>query len=74
LRVIIILTAPVWLPVALVALLTELAFLPGELGLRRRMRRTGRVTRAADMRYALAADHGSLIVEWPTPGWRFCRL
>jgi hypothetical protein len=68
-----VLTAPVWMPVVVVALITEVAFLPGEWLLRRRMRRAGRWLPRARLCERLWAGSGTLIVEWPTPGWRFCR-
>ncbi len=67
------LTAPVWVPVVVVALVTEVAFLPGEWRLRRQMRRAGRYLPRARLCERLRARSGTLIVEWPTPGWRFCR-
>src|SRR5262245_25384906 len=66
--------APLWLPLHFVAYSTEVAFLPAEWALRRRMRRQGRAVRMAELRADLVGGKGSLIVEWPTPGWRFSRL
>src|SRR5579872_2062215 len=70
---IVLLTAPLWVPVVIVALVTEVAFLPGEWRLRRRMRDAGRWLPRAELLKRLQARSGTLLVEWPTPGWRFCR-
>jgi hypothetical protein len=67
------LAAPLWVPVLFVALVTEVAFLPGEWRVRRRMRRAGRWLPKAELFERLQAGSGTLIVDWPTPGWRFCR-
>jgi hypothetical protein len=67
------LTAPLWVPVLFVGFATELAFLPGEWRVRRRMRRAGRWLPRAALFERLRAGAGTLLVEWPTPGWRFCR-
>jgi hypothetical protein len=66
------LTAPLWAPALLVGLATELAFLPGEWRVRR-MRRAGRWLPRAELRQRLRRRAGTLIVEWPAPGFRYSR-
>jgi hypothetical protein len=66
-------TAPLWVPIVVVALVTEVAFLPREWQVRRRMRCAGRWLPRAELLERLQAGCGTLIVEWPTPGWQFCR-
>jgi hypothetical protein len=67
------LTAPLWVPFVVAALVTEVAFLPGELRVRQQMRRVGRQVRWRELRPNLRGRAGTLIVEYPTPGWRFSR-
>jgi hypothetical protein len=55
------------------ALVTEIAFLPSECQVRRRMRRADRWLPRARLLERLRAGCGTLTVEWPTPGWQFSR-
>jgi hypothetical protein len=59
-------TMPVWGPLLLVAIWTELAYLPGELRFRSRMRRAGRWLPRADFIGHLREGTGTVIVEWPS--------
>src|SRR5687767_15638397 len=67
-------TSPLWLPVLFVAFATEVAFLPGEWHVWRRMRRAGRWLPRGELFERLRMRSGTLIVEWPTPGFRFSRV
>jgi hypothetical protein len=65
---------PIWLPILIIALCTETYFLPSEWHVRRRMRTAGRWLPRQDLLRHLERQTGTLIVEYPTPGWRFSRL
>jgi hypothetical protein len=66
-------TMPVWLPFLLIGFATEVVFLPREWRFRSRMRKAGRWLSHTNLLHRLSEQTGTLIVEWPTPGWSFSR-
>jgi hypothetical protein len=68
-------TAPLWLPVLLVGLLTEVVFIPSEWLFQSRMKAKGRYLSPRRLASRLAAnDSGTLIVDAPTPSWGITRV
>lgn len=72
-RITLALSAPIWVPVVVFAVATELVFLPGEWRVRRRMRRAGRWLRWNTLLSRLRMRTGTLIVERPLPSWSYSR-
>lgn len=65
-----IITSPLWVPIAIVVLVTETHFVPQELRLRRRMHQAGRFRHSS----TLIGQGGTLIIDSPTFGWAIARL
>ena len=72
-RVAVYLAVPVWLPLLLIACVTQVVFLPGELRLRHAMRRANRWSSARSFAKA-GPDGGTIIIEQVTFNYNYRRV